>query len=149
MTDEVSVINVEDILGVCYVLPFAGFKTGDLADWLSLSPDHYYAQYQTPTIRVKSWDELEPLDAPKLCETCSTARMEWKALMTEFLDEKPLRTLDLFAGAGAFGLAMEQTGCVKITHAVEISPSAAETFRCAVPPMKATRADFVISCWVE
>lgn len=52
--------------------------------------------------------------------------------MKEFLGSvayKSLRTLDLFGGVGAFGLSMEESGCLKVTHAVEISPSAAKTFK--------------------
>jgi len=43
---------------------------------------------------------------------------------------KPLRTLDLFGGTGAFGLGLaEGCLCLKVTHAVEIAPSAAITYR--------------------
>ncbi|KAG1845916.1 S-adenosyl-L-methionine-dependent methyltransferase, partial [Suillus subalutaceus] len=34
--------------------------------------------------------------------------------------QKPLRALDPFAGAGAFGMGLEEYGCIEVTHAVEI-----------------------------
>ncbi len=41
-----------------------------------------------------------------------------------------LRAFDVFAGAGAMSLGMEDMmGGTKMTHAIEISPSAAQTFR--------------------
>jgi DNA (cytosine-5)-methyltransferase 1 len=132
MTDESLIVNVEDLIRICYAWPFMGFKADDLPAWLSLSPDHFFIKFQFPTLAPKSWTEKKFLGPLKLCEMCSTAKVKWWKLMTEFLAEKkqhPMRILDLFAGSGAFGLAMEETGCIKVTHAVEISPSAAETFR--------------------
>jgi DNA (cytosine-5)-methyltransferase 1 len=50
--------------------------------------------------------------------------------MKDFVSQgRPLRALDLFGGVGAFSLGMEETKCIKLTHAVEISPSAAQTFK--------------------
>lgn len=40
-----------------------------------------------------------------------------------------LRALDVFAGVGAFGLGMEEAGGIRVTHAIEISPSAAKTLK--------------------
>ena len=42
-----------------------------------------------------------------------------------------LKTLDLFAGTGAFSLAMKDIARIKVTHAIEISPSAAQTLKYA------------------
>src|ERR1700722_7924237 len=132
MTDEVATLNVEDLISVCYVWPFEGMKAGDLSTWLSLSPDHFYIKFKFPHLVPHSWDEKQALGTLRLCKICSTAKMAWRASMEDFLAEKqqsPLRTLDLFAGSGAFGFAMEETGCIKVTHAIEISPSAAETHK--------------------
>ena len=50
--------------------------------------------------------------------------------MDEFLrKQKPLRALDPFGGIGAFGLGMEETSPLKVTYAVEVSPSAAKTYQ--------------------
>ena len=40
-----------------------------------------------------------------------------------------LRAFDPFAGTGAFVMSMQETSSIRLTHAVEISPSAAATLR--------------------
>ena len=40
-----------------------------------------------------------------------------------------ISTFDPFGGVGAFGLGLEEAGCIKVTHAVEISPSASQTLQ--------------------
>jgi site-specific DNA-cytosine methylase len=46
------------------------------------------------------------------------------------MQESPMTVLDLFGGAGAFSLGLKEgSGCMKVTHALEISPSAAKTIR--------------------
>jgi DNA (cytosine-5)-methyltransferase 1 len=43
---------------------------------------------------------------------------------------KPLPTLDLFAGVGAFSRGLKEgSDCLKVTHAIEIGPSAAKTLQ--------------------
>lgn len=54
---------------------------------------------------------------------------KFKGMKTFLEREVPLRVFDPFGGTGAFGLAMEEVGCFKMTHAVEISPSAAKTLQ--------------------
>lgn len=67
------------------------------------------------------------------CETCAYALQARLTEAVEFAEEAQkhgLRAFDIFAGAGAMSLGMEgATGGMKTTHAVEISPSAARTFR--------------------
>src|SRR5262249_31102684 len=108
MTDDVCVITVEDLIRVCYAWPHNGIKDGDLHTWLSMSSDHFYIKYKFTSFEPKSWSERQPLGPLKLCEMCTTAKVESRTLMSEFLASKearPLRTLDLFAGSGAFGFA--------------------------------------------
>lgn len=53
-------------------------------------------------------------------------------LLTEVTQttQPQLRALDLFAGTGAFSLGMKAAGApFKLTHAIEISPSAAKSLR--------------------
>jgi DNA (cytosine-5)-methyltransferase 1 len=129
MTDEITVIPVTKLIRVCYVWPAENIR--DPA-WLSMSPDHFYIRYQFESLNPLYWEEKQPLNPLKLCEMCTRAKVAEKALMSEFLEssaQRPLRTLDLFAGSGAFGLAMAESRCIKVTHAVEISPSAAKTLR--------------------
>lgn len=73
-----------------------------------------------------TWEELH------VCTPCCKERLRRRSNMKKFLAgirEKPLATLDLFGGVGAFsqGLA-EGSGSLSIAHAIEIGPSAAKTF---------------------
>ena len=66
-----------------------------------------------------------------VCQSCWRERLREKKLASQFSaysERGPLPTLDLFGGVGAFskGLA-EGSGCLRVTHAVEIGPSAAKT----------------------
>nr|VWP01255.1 Glucans biosynthesis glucosyltransferase H (EC [Ganoderma boninense] len=105
----------------------------DLQAWLARSPYHFFVQYASQTLRPKRWEELRQVKSKKIpvCKECYLAD-EAEAQRLETFAKEPrlsLRTFDPFAGVGAFGLAMENSGCVKVTHAVEISPSAAQTLR--------------------
>ena len=65
-----------------------------------------------------------------MCGDCLADHKTQFTMYKEFLNiAKPLRTFDPFGGVGAFGLGLEEAGCVRVTHAVEISPSASETMR--------------------
>ncbi|KIM90499.1 hypothetical protein PILCRDRAFT_766532 [Piloderma croceum F 1598] len=60
-----------------------------------------------------------------------TAKVQW---YTEyFTSNKLLHTFNPFGGVGAFGLGLEQAGCVKVTHAVKISPSISQTLHMNSP----------------
>ncbi len=88
-----------------------------------------------PWITPGSWGEREPVEenAGAGCETCAYALQARLTEAVEFAKQAQkhtLRAFDVFAGAGAMSLGMEDaTGGMKTTHAVEISPSAARTFR--------------------
>lgn len=46
------------------------------------------------------------------------------------MQEKPLQAVDLFGGVGAFSLGLKEgSGCLQVSHALEISPSAAKTIK--------------------
>ncbi|KAH7906528.1 S-adenosyl-L-methionine-dependent methyltransferase, partial [Hygrophoropsis aurantiaca] len=65
-----------------------------------------------------------------ICKECVTKNTQEVELTKAFLrDVPPLRAFDPFGGVGAFGLALEQSGCVKVTHTVEICPDAAKTLK--------------------
>ena len=42
---------------------------------------------------------------------------------------RPLRTLDLFSGCGGLSHGLERSGCAKVEWAIEIDPSAADSFQ--------------------
>ena len=105
-----------------------------LEDWKALSYDHFYLQYSFPKLKVTSWNQKKTVTWEELlvCTPCCKERLKTRKSLYKFLEQserQPLPTLDLFGGVGAFsrGLA-EGSGCLKVTHAIEISPSAARTF---------------------
>jgi DNA (cytosine-5)-methyltransferase 1 len=123
-------VPISRVIGLCQV--YVRASVPELEAWLEMSPYHFYACYAFPSLNVTSWDHrhrLEPRDL-LVCRYCAAEDLtEWKHNREFLKKHKPLRTLDPFAGSGSFGLGMERTGCVKITHAVEISPSAAKTLK--------------------
>jgi DNA (cytosine-5)-methyltransferase 1 len=93
---------------------------------------HFYSHFKFPSLDVSSWNEKQTLSTNDIlmCGECLTDRKAQFDLHNNFLETtKPLRTFDPFGGVGAFGLGLEEAGCIKVTHAVEISPSASETMR--------------------
>lgn len=64
-----------------------------------------------------------------ICSVCFAADQAAAKQQEEFDKIPPLSAFDPFAGVGAFALSMQEAGIVKLTHAVEISPSAAKTLK--------------------
>jgi len=133
VTQDEMTIPLSRVIGLCQV--YVRSSVPELEAWLEVSPYHFYARYAFPSLNVTSWDHrrrLEPQDL-LVCGYCAAEDLaEWKN-NREFIEKhKPLRALDPFAGSGSFGLGMEETGCVKVTHAIEISPSAAKCMTCAI-----------------
>ena len=108
--------------------------------WNALGAECFYYRYHFTRQSPGSWDEREPVEenARVGCETCAYALQARLTEAVEFAEEAQkhrLRAFDVFAGAGAMSLGMEgAVGGMKTTHAVEISPSAARTFRYADHP---------------
>lgn len=66
------------------------------------------------------------------CATCKDDYRRKESLFEEFLTihkQNPLSAFDPFAGVGAFVRGMEEAGGLKLSHAIEISPSAAKTLQ--------------------
>lgn len=133
MTDEQVNISVVNLIRVCFVFPLESIA--NLERWVALSPDHFYIRYCHPTLLVQAWDDLKELSCLKLplCKNCVGEELEYKKSTIKFLEyaqRHPLKTLDLFAGVGAFSLGLTQgSHSLKLTHAIEISPSASATLR--------------------
>lgn len=123
---------LDNILGQCYVLHHDLIFDMDM--WVSLGAEFFYYRYRFGRVSPVSWDEREPLEesAGFGCESCAYVLQTRLAEAVAFAEEtqtQKLRAFDIFAGAGAMSLGMEKaTGCLNTTHAVEISPSAAQTF---------------------
>ena len=105
--------------------------------WTALGAEYFYYQYHFSQCPPMSWNGRERLaeNAGIGCEICAyvlQARIGEALTFAEEAQTRKLKAFDIFAGAGAMSLGMENaTGGMKTTHAVEISPSAARTFRYA------------------
>lgn len=104
----------------------------DLAAWFDISPYNFYVRYLLPTLD-SPWSQKRKLSRKDVlaCDICLEQHNERFQLLSDLSSggQVCLRTFDPFGGVGAFGLAMEELGCMKLTHAVEITPSAALTLR--------------------
>jgi DNA (cytosine-5)-methyltransferase 1 len=137
LTDEKTKVPATDLLDIIYAPCIQSFQAPDatLEDWLNLSYRHFYLRYAFPKLQVKSWRERKKLGWQELhvCTPCCKERLKGRKQLQEFLRDmkaQPLPTLDLFGGVGAFSKGLrEGSGCLKVTHAIEIGPSAAKTFR--------------------
>lgn len=124
---------LDDVLAPCYVLHYDLIFDTNL--WTALGPEYFYYRYRFTGRSPTSWGEREPVKEGDGvgCETCAYALQTRLAEAVEFAEEAQkhkLKAFDVFAGVGAMSLGMEgATGGMKTTHAVEISPSAARTFR--------------------
>lgn len=129
-TNERMEIVISDLVGICFVL--VGRSLPEIEDWKAVSPLHFYIKYRSPVLDVRSWNGMQemPPQALDVCKRCLELNLkDFRDLSDYFKKGKRLRTFDPFAGVGAFALAMELEGCFKLTHAIEISPSAAQTLK--------------------
>jgi DNA (cytosine-5)-methyltransferase 1 len=132
-TDETEDIPLDNVLAPCYILHQDLIFSLDL--WAALGAEYFYYRYHFSQCSPASWNERKRLaeTAGVGCKICAYALQERiaEALMfDEEVQTRKTRAFDIFAGAGAMSLGMENaTGGMKTTHAVEISPSAAQTFR--------------------
>lgn len=124
-------------MDIIYAPCFEAFQAPDatLEDWLNLSYRHFYLRYSFRKLVVQSWKDRRRLSWQDLyvCTPCCQERLKGRRLLLEFLRHmkpRPLPTLDIFAGVGAFSQGLKDgSGCLKVTHAIEISPSASKTFQ--------------------
>ncbi|KAI0296343.1 S-adenosyl-L-methionine-dependent methyltransferase [Multifurca ochricompacta] len=132
-TDEIEEVPLDSVIAQCYVLHHD--LIFDMNLWTGLGAVYFYYRYRFVAGRYppSSWDEREPLgeNEGSGCQTCAyalQARIAEAVAFDEETRKRKFRALDLFAGAGALSLGLEGGG-MKTTHAIEISPSAARTFR--------------------
>ncbi|KAF7971524.1 hypothetical protein HWV62_20924 [Athelia sp. TMB] len=127
-------ITVADLISPCSVLHKDAPK--NLWNWLSRSPDHFFVCSRFPKTEPKFWADRKSIGYRDVtqCGICFADRKATLDLEDAFIKSmtrrNPLAIFDPFAGLGALGRGLEEgAGCVKVTHAVEISPSASETLR--------------------
>ncbi|KAJ7508728.1 hypothetical protein B0H11DRAFT_1966459 [Mycena galericulata] len=141
LTEETTVIPSGQLLRPIQVYTWDFFK--DLADvkaWVDYSPYNFYCSYRLPSLttlpRAESWARrVEVLaSSHKVCEFASCRSEKYRAELQEDefqaeQDSQEYQCLDLFGGTGAFsqGVAQGSRGCLKPTHLIEITPSAART----------------------
>ena len=128
-------IPITDIVRKLYITHKRSLPPADLASFLQLSPWNFYVEYAAPHYKVQRWREVRRLSVEDIliCRHCFSDILHQKEKTEEFLaaQKSGLKTLDLFAGTGAFSLAMKDIARIKVTHAIEISPSAAQTLKYA------------------
>lgn len=130
MTNQVTDISFSAIIQKAYVLVLE--KIGDLQAWINASSQHFFLQYSFPTLHKSHWSQKEILDSSEVhaCLSCLIQRKETLLIGVKQVAQPQLRALDLFAGTGAFSLGMKTAGApFKLTHAIEISPSAAKSLK--------------------
>ncbi|KAL0951860.1 hypothetical protein HGRIS_008520 [Hohenbuehelia grisea] len=137
LTEQESYVSLEDVIRTCHVLRYLDSDPEACESYLRASPDHFYCRYQFPSLKVRRWSDRRKLKYEEVaqCGLCCTQLLHRQQSLKEFLlamQRRPLRTLDLFGGVGAFALSMAEgagKGLIHVSHAVEISPSAATTFQ--------------------
>ncbi|KAL0571093.1 hypothetical protein V5O48_010860 [Marasmius crinis-equi] len=125
-TDDVPFGNV--IRPICVRHPSS---VPDLDKWTELSPEHFYVKFKFPTLPVTSWVSRRNLQHTnvRLCKLCFEEKSAWMTQLDQYNVERKLSTLDLFGGAGAFGVGMAAANkALKVNYAIELTPSAATTY---------------------
>ncbi|KAF9268448.1 S-adenosyl-L-methionine-dependent methyltransferase [Marasmius fiardii PR-910] len=130
--DEVSVQNVIRIIYVIHTRALRDHHM-NINDWTTLSPDHFYMRYQFRKLKVALWasrQDLRPQDVSR-CMLCIQERLDWLESLSEYqARRRPIFALDLFGGAGALGVGMSTANkSFKVKYAIELTPSAAQTYR--------------------
>lgn len=126
-------VVISDLVGICFVVVSSSLP--EIEEWKATSPLHFYVNYRFPSLDVLTWNErsiMRPEDLD-ICKYCLKSNIENFHKLKDFVKNgSPLRVFDPFAGVGSFSLAMEELACFKLTHAIEVSPSAARTLRCVL-----------------
>jgi DNA (cytosine-5)-methyltransferase 1 len=136
MTDEDVDVKIEKLLGVVFApCKEALTKNPTFQEWLDFSPEHFFVEYRFPTSRPTSWNQKVKIRWKEhaVCTACWNERCEEVKMAKKLVTNrqgKPLNALDIFAGVGAFSHSITQAcGAIKLTHAIEVAPSAAQTIK--------------------
>ncbi|KAJ7024401.1 S-adenosyl-L-methionine-dependent methyltransferase [Mycena alexandri] len=138
LTNEKATVLVNELVRPIHVYAWGFFLNLDeLKRWVDYSPYNFYCSYRLPSLtvepRAQSWAQRAAV--PKtldICEFCPSEMYRQDLGEAEFDAEqasKGYTCLDLFGGTGAFSKAIAEGsgGCLKPTHLIEITPSAART----------------------
>ncbi|KAF5345158.1 hypothetical protein D9758_009647 [Tetrapyrgos nigripes] len=136
LTNEKAVVESEALIRMVHVIPRP--KDKDILEaWIGRSPYHFYLKHCFPELHVDEnvWKSRTSMLCKKLdiCTSCHQAeetRAEEMAEYLKYCQRNPLIAIDLFGGCGAFGHGLTLgSQHIKVKYTVEISPSAAETYR--------------------
>ncbi|KAK7038814.1 hypothetical protein VNI00_010444 [Paramarasmius palmivorus] len=142
LTESTDIIDHTSILRTIYVCSAINVREAAREEWLSFAPEHFFLRYTFPSMDVTNWNKRRRVPPEKLdiCTRCMTKRVEYFRSMKEFISQnaqRPLRALDIFGGVAAMGTGMEiGSRCIKVTHAIELSPSMARTYSKNSPDTK-------------
>lgn len=129
---QIAQFDAEHLLRRCRVLNRTSLSEPAFTHYLDESPYHFFAEYAFPDTTVRNWHNVRSLTAkePEICKYCHEEDSKLSEDRDDFRHRQgPQRAFDPFGGAGTFALAMQDAGCMKLTHAAEISPSAALTLK--------------------
>ncbi|KZP00453.1 S-adenosyl-L-methionine-dependent methyltransferase [Calocera viscosa TUFC12733] len=105
--------------------------------------DEFYVKYLcraeglTGALTKDSFVLLQPSDLTQCTDAqCKETRSSWNEVPTE-----PLSCLELFHGAGALSLGLEQAGCITTKWAIDANPNAHMTLRANFPDVAAILQD--------
>ncbi|KAJ6575500.1 S-adenosyl-L-methionine-dependent methyltransferase [Mycena capillaripes] len=137
LTSETSSILVNELIRPIHVYAWDFFlNPNELKRWVDYSPYHFYCSFRLPSLtelHAESWAQRTViLQTLSICEFCPSEMYRPELEESRFDAEQArddFHCLDLFGGTGAFsqGLAEGSRGCLKPTHLIEITPSAART----------------------
>ncbi|KAI0705891.1 S-adenosyl-L-methionine-dependent methyltransferase [Cytidiella melzeri] len=139
--EDVEAIRIE---GKAFLVHRAALSKDGLEDWLSQSYDHFFVDLYSDSMRPGSLDNLMelPQHSFKPCQSCNGERVEkMQARQMLLRSRKPLRGLELFAGAGGLSTGFDQSGFVKTEWAVEMEPSAVLSYNENHPHTKVYNGD--------
>ncbi|KAI0077119.1 S-adenosyl-L-methionine-dependent methyltransferase [Panus rudis PR-1116 ss-1] len=129
-TDELLTVDLSCIKGKAYAISSKDLSPKLKRVWLD-HEDHYIVDLYASGTHLKFYNTLQPLPSPlKKCEHCFISHtLEIQEAQDYVKKHRPLRGLELFAGAGGLSAGLERSGFVKTKWAVELCPSAALSFQ--------------------
>ncbi|KAI0686823.1 hypothetical protein BC835DRAFT_1309374 [Cytidiella melzeri] len=137
MTEEVLLLSATTLLKPCKVRAITSLPEGTLHEYTSTSLLNFYIKWFCKKADLFHWKQRKELaEVSKIlttCAICLPASQSAARQAEEFKELRPLRAFDPFCGTGAFALSMQEAGALVLTHAVEISPSAATTLKTNSP----------------
>ncbi|KIY72480.1 S-adenosyl-L-methionine-dependent methyltransferase [Cylindrobasidium torrendii FP15055 ss-10] len=136
-------VLADKIIKKVHCMRYNGRDSEEREEYLALSPDHFFAQYKFHSIQPESWDDRQRI--PQIdwfeCESCEAEHRQWRQKL-ENMKPYSYQVLDLFGGIAAFASGIADGSKVsKLTHAIEISPSAAKTIQKNYPGVQVSNQD--------